>query len=126
MPNTNTGQIAWVDLTVENADEVRDFYQQVVGWTPQPVQMEGYADYNMVNANGDPAAGVCHARGPNATIPAQWMVYITVDDLDVSLASCQRLGGRVVVPARGEPGSRFAIIEDPAGAVCALYEQHGM
>lgn len=121
---SNTGRIAWVDLTVENADEVRDFYQQVVGWTPQPVQMEGYADYSMANAGGETVAGVCHARGPNATLPAQWMIYITVDDLDASLEACQRLGGRVVVPTRGEAGSRFAIIADPAGAVCALYEQH--
>jgi uncharacterized protein len=122
--SNDVGQIVWVDLTVENAEQVRDFYQQVVGWTPQPVEMDGYADYSMLDQDGAGAAGVCHARGVNATMPAQWMVYISVANLDDSLAACQRLGGRVVVPTRGESGSRFAIIQDPAGAVCALYEKH--
>ncbi len=117
------GRIAWVDLTVDNAEEVRDFYQQMIGWTPQPVQMDGYADYTMAGPDGVPAAGVCHARGVNAAMPAQWMIYITVADLADSLAVCQHLGGHIIVPIRGEPGSRFAIIQDPAGAVCALYEQ---
>jgi predicted enzyme related to lactoylglutathione lyase len=124
MTPSNVGRIAWVDLTVENAEQVRDFYQQVVGWTAEPVQMDGYADYSMLGGDRQAAAGVCHARGVNAALPAQWMIYITVDNLDNSLAACQRLGGRIVVPTRGEPGSRFAIIQDPAGAVCALYEQH--
>jgi hypothetical protein len=117
------GQIGWVDLTVEHADQVRDFYQQVVGWTVQPVQMDGYADYSMIGPEGQPAAGVCHARGPNASLPPQWMIYIIVANLDDSLAACQRLGGQVIVPARGEAGSRFAFIQDPAGAVCALFEK---
>ncbi|MBI5958463.1 MAG: hypothetical protein HY866_07010 [Chloroflexi bacterium] len=42
---------------------------------------------------------------------------------DDSLAACQRLGGRIVVPTRGEPGSRFAVIQDPVGAVCTLFEK---
>ncbi|MBI5958462.1 MAG: hypothetical protein HY866_07005 [Chloroflexi bacterium] len=74
MATSKAGQVAWVDLTVENADQVRDFYQQVVGWTSQPVQMDGYSDYNMLRPDGTPAVGVCHARGDNASIPAQWMI----------------------------------------------------
>ncbi|NDJ75764.1 MAG: VOC family protein [Chloroflexi bacterium] len=123
MTGSKLGKIAWVDLTVENADQVRDFYQAVAGWSPQPVEMDGYADYTMLTGAGEAAAGVCHARGVNAAMPPQWMVYISVADLDESLAACQRLGGQVVVPIRGEAGSRFAVIQDPAGAVCALYEQ---
>jgi catechol-2,3-dioxygenase len=30
--NPQVGTIGWVDLTVPNADEVRDFYMEVVGW----------------------------------------------------------------------------------------------
>ncbi|MGB6336961.1 MAG: VOC family protein, partial [Thermoanaerobaculia bacterium] len=36
------GKIGWTDLTVENADDVRDFYTAVVGWKPSPVDMGGY------------------------------------------------------------------------------------
>ncbi|MGH9367705.1 MAG: VOC family protein, partial [Thermoanaerobaculia bacterium] len=70
------GSIGWVDLTVENADAVRDFYRDVTGWTISPVDMGGYSDYCMNEpASGKSVAGVCHARGVNADLPAQWLIY---------------------------------------------------
>ena len=67
-------------------------------------------------------AGVCHARGANADLPSQWLIYITVEDLDQSLADCEELGGEVLVQPRRMGEDRFCVIKDPAGAVCALYE----
>lgn len=29
------GAVGWFDLTVEDAESVRDFYAGVVGWTPR-------------------------------------------------------------------------------------------
>lgn len=115
------GAITWQDLTVDDAERLRDFYQSVAGWIASPVPMGGYADYTMA-ADGEPIAGICHARGGNADLPPQWLVYITVDDLDHSIAECQRLGGSIVAPPRGFAGGRFCVIKDPAGAVCALYQ----
>ena len=80
------GTITWTDLTVENAEGLRDFYQSVTGWAPEPVSIAGYSDFVMNDADGEPAAGICHARGGNAHLPPQWLVYITVDDLDQSIA----------------------------------------
>jgi predicted enzyme related to lactoylglutathione lyase len=116
------GTITWIDLTVGDADTNRDFYQAVAGWTPEPVPMGAFADYVMNDADGDAAAGICHARGGNAELPPQWLVYITVDDLDHALAECQRLGGSVLTTPRGYAGGRYSVIKDPAGAVCALYQ----
>jgi uncharacterized protein len=115
------GTITWQDLTVANAEALRDFYESVVGWKPEPLSMGAYADFVM-KADGEAVAGVCHARGPNADLPAQWLLYITVDDLDHSIAECQRLGGTVVAPPRSMGGGRFCVIRDPAGAVAALYQ----
>ncbi len=44
------GEIAWLDLTVEDAESVRDFYSDVVGWTITPVDMGGYDDFCMNSA----------------------------------------------------------------------------
>ena len=67
--STPMGCISWLDLTVPNASTTRDFYRQVIGWSAQDVEMndasERYADYNMLGDDGNPAAGVCHARGAN-------------------------------------------------------------
>lgn len=118
------GTIAWTDLTVEDADGVRGFYEKVVGWSSGGVDMGGYEDFNMVApGTGDPVAGVCHARGSNADMPAAWMVYVIVADLDESMARCRELGGAIVVDAKdvGSMG-RYCVIRDPAGAVMALFE----
>jgi predicted enzyme related to lactoylglutathione lyase len=116
------GIIAWTDLTVPNADAVRDFYSEVVGWRANEVDMGGYADYSMQEpTSGKEVAGVCHARGGNAELPAQWLVYITVADLDASIARCTALGGSVIAGPKGS-GARYCVIRDPAGAVAALYQ----
>lgn len=121
---TEPGTSRWVDLTVPNADEVRDFYRAVIGWTVSEVEMGEYSDYVMCAPESESGvAGVCHARGVNANLPAQWLVYWSVTDLDYALARCRELGGEVLAEPRdmGSQG-RFAIIRDPAGAVCALHE----
>ena len=41
------GQIGWIDLTVPDAEAVRDFYQSVTAWSPSPVDMGGYNDFCM-------------------------------------------------------------------------------
>ena len=118
------GAIAWIDLTVGAARDVRDFYQDVVGWTAGDVEMGGYSDFTMhPPGGGDPVAGVCHARGPNAELPAHWLIYITVADLDRSLARCRGRGGAILAGPKGMGSAgRYAVIRDPAGAVAALIQ----
>lgn len=118
-----TGTIGWTDLTVDNAESLSAFYQQVVGWQASPVDMGGYNDFTMSAQDGTCVAGVCHAKGNNAGLPAQWLIYINVDNLDASIESCQELGGKVIAPARTLAGQgRYCVIQDPAGAVTALFE----
>ena len=118
------GAIGWADLTVENAEQVRDFYRHVAGWEVAPLDMGGYSDFTMLAPGTDqPVAGVCHARGANADLPPVWLVYITVADLDKSVQQCLRRGGEVVAGPKGGLGQdRYCVIRDPAGAVAALYE----
>ncbi len=131
MSGTNVGHILWTDLTVPNADEVRKFYEAVVGWTSSEVSMGDYSDFMMIASGDKPkssddhasvAVGICHASGPNTGIPAQWINYFGVADLDESRASVEKLGGKLVGEIRTHGPSRFCIIEDPAGAVCGLFE----
>ena len=119
------GVIPWVDLTVENADEVRDFYAEVVGWKIESLSMGDYSDYCMMPPSSlDPVAGICHARGENAGLPPQWIIYITVENLDESIAACNKGGGKVIMgPKQMGETARYAVIQDPAGAVSALYEK---
>jgi predicted enzyme related to lactoylglutathione lyase len=122
-PPPAPGRIGWVDLTVDDAPGLRDFYTAVTGWTAEGLSMGDYDDYVMKAPDGTPQAGVCHARGSNQGLPAQWLVYITVPDLDDRLQQVEALGGTILrAPKPAGPMGRFAVIEDPAGAVCALFE----
>jgi uncharacterized protein len=119
-----TGAITWTDLTVKNADEVKKFYSEVVGWESEPVEMGDYSDFNMkLPDGGEAVAGICHARGVNAALPAQWLVYIIVDDIERSASRCLEMGGKIIagIKVMGSQG-RYCVIEDPSGAVAALFE----
>ncbi len=118
------GGIEWVDLTVPDAEKVRDFYAAVADWAHDEVDMGEYSDFAMKRAEGGgPVAGICHARGTNAELPPQWLVYITVADLDRSIAACTAHGGKVLAGPKGSGGTRYCVIQDPAGAVAALYQK---
>ncbi len=116
------GRIYWLDLTVSDASAIRDFYRQVVEWSVQDVEMtdggERYADYNMLGEDGNPMAGICHARGVNAGLPSVWMIYLPVGDLAESLHRVEEDGGKVVQTMQGE--HTYAAIQDPVGAYLAL------
>jgi hypothetical protein len=123
MSKHKLGQVSWVDLTVKNAEQVRDFYKEIVGWNSSEVDMGGYSDFNMNLEDGKTIAGICHSRGLNANLPAQWLIYITVSDLEKSLVRCRALGGKIVDGPRSMGESRFCVIQDPSGAVAALWQQ---
>ena len=120
---SQVGKIGWIDMTVDNADGIREFYKTVVGWGSESVSMGDYSDYSMtMPASGEAVSGICHARGGNADIPSGWLIYIVVEDVEKSAAACTDNGGEVVVPIKGLAGGRFCVIRDPAGSTAALYQ----
>ncbi len=123
-PQNQFGQIGWVDLTVDDATAISGFYEAVIGWKREAVPVSDYHDYCVTPAaSADPIAGICHARGVNSGMPAQWLMYISVPDLQASVDKCTELGGRTVCPPRNMGGyGQMAVIADPAGAVLALIQ----
>jgi hypothetical protein len=64
MSKSKVGTIGWVDLTVDDAVGVRDFYSRVVGWKSEPVSMGDYDDYSVIPPESDaPVAGICRPSG---------------------------------------------------------------
>ena len=63
--NSVPGSVGWMDLTVENADEVAQFYEQVVGWERQGIDMGGYEDWCM----GPPGASAPAGSAITAIVP---------------------------------------------------------
>ena len=99
-------------------------YREVVGWTASDVEMGGYSDFCMnTPATARTVVGICHARGVNAGFPPQWLIYLNVADLESGLKAYVERGGTLLGNIRHMgTGDRYCVIQDPAGAVAALFE----
>lgn len=119
------GQFFWSDLTVPNANNLKDFYKEVTGWQVQEIAMDdqgdSYVDYAMMIDNETPAGGICHQRGVNKKIPPQWVMYINVENVEESLKKALSLGGKLIQESKKKDGTyNYVIVEDPEGAVFGL------
>ena len=124
MSNDNKiGRVAWMDLTIDDATTVSKFYNKVIGWDIQNIDMGGYNDYCMNDSeSGETIAGVCHAKGVNASIPPQWMMYVSVENIGESLKTVIKEGGKVLGEKRSDgKGGFFCLIQDPADAYMMLW-----
>jgi predicted enzyme related to lactoylglutathione lyase len=117
------GEIVWVDLTIPNAEEVREFYLSVTGWEANAFKMGDYDDYIVTTPdNKENVAGICHARGNNAALPPYWLIYIKVRSLEASIDAARRKGGEILAGPKQFGAARFCVLRDPAGAVFAIVE----
>ncbi|WP_214369012.1 VOC family protein [Pseudonocardia sp. H11422] len=114
------GACCWNELTTRDANAAAGFYRAVFGWSTkhEPV---GPMTYTMWMRGDDPVGGmlVMDDKWP-ADIPAHWMVYFAVSDTDAAAARAQGLGGSVAVPPTDIPPGRFAVLNDPHGAVFSV------
>jgi uncharacterized protein len=47
MEKPKIGSIGWMDITVPDAENLKSFYAEVVGWKPEAISMGDYNDYAM-------------------------------------------------------------------------------
>ena len=121
----NIGEMAWIDLSVQNAEQIKDFYQDVIGWKAEEISMGDYCDYAMSSPQDNEAvSGICHATGVNADLPASWLPYFLVADIHQAVSQVTQKGGELLTPIKSMGGDdKYVVIKDPAGAVCALYDK---
>jgi predicted enzyme related to lactoylglutathione lyase len=119
-PSNMQGRMIGASLTVHQAEDVRDYYKQVIGWAHVEVNQGNYADFRMTAPDGQFVAGVHHHAGIFSGLPPVWIPTFLVSDLRTSLEVCRSLGGKVwMEPATYEKNSG-AVIEYPVGAFCGL------
>jgi uncharacterized protein len=114
------GRFVWYELTTTDAEAVKAFYIDVIGWRPREVAMPGYTLFTVGNA---PVAGLASITEETKTagVRTGWLGYVGVNDVNSATEQVRRLGGRVDVPPREVRNvSRFALVADPQGAVVAL------
>jgi predicted enzyme related to lactoylglutathione lyase len=119
------GRFVWHELMTTDPKAAQDFYTKVVGWKTS--SMEGGAipyDFWLTGDTPDTMIGGLMGMPPSATemgAPPSWTAYIEVPDADATVEQVVKLGGKVLVPVQTvEQAGRFAILQDPQGAVFAV------
>ena len=114
------GTLCWNELTTRDPDAAVAFYPAVFGWHADAQRM-GPVTYTAWQLDDKPIGGMMPMdQDWPPEVPAHWMVYFAVDDTDATAARAAELGGVVSVPPTDiEPG-RFAVLNDPQGAVFSV------
>jgi predicted enzyme related to lactoylglutathione lyase len=116
------GAFVWCELVTRDVVRSSEFYAQLLGWTPA-MRTAGASSFVEMKAGPHPVASVFEACADEVTSQAHWCPYLCVEDIDASLASAVRLGGRKLCEPMQLPGiGRYAGVTDPTGAHLALVE----
>lgn len=118
--------IAWHELHTTDHEKAWAMYADLFEWQATEALDLGpdIGPYQIFSwASGDRNVGgmVSSARAPH--IHTHWLFYLTVADLDASLAKVRSLGGTVANgPTQLRGGHRVAQCEDGQGAAFGLYQ----
>lgn len=112
------GAPLWNEVVTPDVATAKRFYADVLGVTWEDQSMEGMDYAVMSAADGTACAGAFQPGAEMPEMPPHWNVYLTVEDVDASVAKVESLGGRVVAPAMEVPTvGRMAMAADPQGGM---------
>ena len=113
------GSVCWHELMTRDAPAAKVFYRDVFGYEMEDRPM-GPMTYTMLRKGDRREGGLMQITAEMGPVPSHWLVYIAVDDCEGTMEKAKRLGGRAVTDAMDVPGvGRFAVLQDPQGAVFA-------
>lgn len=116
-----TGRFVWHELVTSDVGAAVDFYGSLFGWDfregPGPSR-EGDRVFSL----GTTDLGRIIPLHESDTEPPAWLPFVTVEDVDRSIADALNLGGGVVSSPSSIAGfGEYALLRDPSGAQVAVF-----
>ncbi|MFE2048258.1 VOC family protein [Streptomyces sp. NPDC059459] len=112
------GSLGWVELLTREPGRAADFYTTVFGWTV--TTSDRYPQWGIEGA--DFGGMVTMDEKFPHEVPAHWLPYFAVADVDTAAAGTTGAGGTVLMPPTSVPeGPRIAVLRDPQGAMFGVY-----
>jgi predicted enzyme related to lactoylglutathione lyase len=112
------GALSWNELATPDLNASPGFYSELFGWTLEPFEGSEMPYYTIQNSEGRANGGMRPAMEQE---PAYWLVYFGSNDIDADLAKVSELGGRQMMGPTEIGVGKIGIVQDPQGAVFALY-----
>jgi predicted enzyme related to lactoylglutathione lyase len=118
---SESNAVVWNELNTRDPEAAKAFYGAAFGWGFEEQQFETGA-YTSLKVGEATVGGMIDitGRAPDG-VPAHWLVYFAVDDVDGTVAKANGSGGGVALEPFDISGvGRIAILKDPFGAVFAV------
>jgi predicted enzyme related to lactoylglutathione lyase len=121
------GEFCWSEIASTDLKKAKPFYENVFGWKFDKSENTGNEmEYLEFSSSGEayPDAAL-YEMNPEMfggqTPPAHIALYVSVDDIDASIATVTELGGTVLFGPYDIPKvGRMAVVADPTGANISL------
>ena len=119
---TVRGRFVWHELLTTDTKSAATFFSKVIGWKAQPWGED--ASYTLFLSGDRQMAGLMtlpeDARNMGA--PPNWLTYVGTPNVDETARQATSLGAIVLKAPEDIPTiGRFAVIQDPQGAVFAAF-----
>lgn len=119
------GTFSWVELGTTDLADAQRFYGGLFGWEPGEVATPEGVNYTLERLDGHDVVGMYQLLEQQSAqgIRPHWLSYVAVDDVDQTAERVSGLGGTVVAPPMDVMDmGRMAVVQDPSGAIFALWE----
>ena len=115
------GKVVWNDLVTQDLEVARRFYGELFGWTFEQTTAPTGQPYLLARSGRIFVAGMVAVNSPPKNVVfSRWLPYMSVSDVDASVARATAGGATVLIGARDLSLGRVAVIEDKEGAVLGL------
>ena len=116
------GAFSWSELVTSDPEAAAGFYSQLFGWSVKSMGEE-MGGYRVVGVGDNGVGGIMGMPPDAGPMPPHWGCYVTVDNVDATLAKCAALGGKTLMPPMDVPTvGRMAVLQDPQGAVLSVMQ----
>ncbi len=117
------GEFCWNELVSGDVEASKKFYQETFGWTADTVTMAPGFEYTMFKLGEKTVAGMIGIRPEMGPIQPHWVSYVNSVDLEGDTEKARAAGGKILrEPFQVPSGGSLAIVQDPQGAVFALWK----
>lgn len=117
------GAVTWCELLTSDPAPAATFFETVLGVKSETMDMGG-SPYTLLHAGEaqNETMGLMQKTEMMGNMPNTWSVYFEVEDTDASVARAKELGATILQEPMDIAPGRFAVVQDPQGAVFTLFK----